>query len=109
MGAQTCWQLARRGQRVLGIDRYDIPNAMGSSHGVHRIIRLAYFEHPIYVPILRHAYALWRETEERAGEQLLYITGSLDIGPADSPVISGSLESCRRHDLPHELLDAGEV
>ena len=35
---------------------------MGSSHGVHRIIRLAYFEHPSYVPILRRAYALWRET-----------------------------------------------
>jgi sarcosine oxidase len=109
MGAQTCWHLARRGQRVLGLDRYDIPNSMGSSHGVHRIIRLAYFEHPLYVPILRRAYALWRETEQLAGEQLLFITGSLDVGAEGSAVITGSLESCRLHSLPHELLSAADV
>jgi sarcosine oxidase len=109
MGAQTCWHLASRGQRVLGLDRYDIPNSMGSSHGVHRIIRLAYFEHPLYVPILRRAYELWRQTEQLAGEQLLFVTGSLDIGPAGSKVIEGSLASCKRHDLPHELLDAATV
>jgi sarcosine oxidase len=109
MGAQTCWHLARRGKRVLGLDRYDIPNNMGSSHGVHRIIRLAYFEHPLYVPILRRAYALWRETEQLAGEQLLYITGSLDIGPEGSRVIEGSLASCRQHDLQHELLRGAEI
>jgi len=109
MGAQTCWHLARRGQRVLGLDRYDIPNAMGSSHGVHRIIRLAYFEHPSYVPLLRRAYSLWRETEQLAGEQLLYVTGSLDIGAEGSPVIEGSLASCRQHALAHEVLSAAEV
>jgi sarcosine oxidase len=109
MGAQTCWHLARRGKRVLGLDRFDIPNAMGSSHGVHRIIRLAYFEHPLYVPILRRAYSLWRETEQLAGEQLLFVTGSMDIGPEGSAVISGSLESCRVHNLDHELLSADEV
>lgn len=109
MGSQTCWHLARRGQRVLGLDRYDIPNAMGSSHGVHRIIRLAYFEHPSYVPILRRAYALWRETEQLAGEQLLYVTGSLDIGETGSAIIEGSLRSCREHALPHEQLTATEI
>ena len=107
--SQTCWHLARRGKRVLGLDRYDIPNTMGSSHGVHRIIRLAYFEHPSYVPILRRAYELWRETEQRAGEQLLFVTGSLDIGPEGSAVITGSLESCRLHNLHHELLTGDEV
>lgn len=109
MGSQACWHLARRGQRVLGLDRYDIPNSMGSSHGVNRIIRLAYFEHPSYVPILRRAYALWRETEQLAGEQLLFITGSLDIGPEGSDVIAGSLESCKLHHLPHELLQASAI
>jgi sarcosine oxidase len=109
MGAQTCWHLARRGTRVLGLERYDIPNAMGSSHGVHRIIRLAYFEHPLYVPILRRAYSLWRETEQLAGEQLLFVTGSMDIGSEGSSVITGSLESCRVHGLDHEVLTAQEV
>jgi sarcosine oxidase len=109
MGAQTCWHLASRGQRVLGLDRYDIPNSMGSSHGVHRIIRLAYFEHPLYVPILRRAYELWRQTEQFFGEQLLFVTGSLDIGPSDAPVIKGSLESCKLHSLAYELLDGKSV
>ncbi|WP_244534639.1 N-methyl-L-tryptophan oxidase [Hyphomicrobium sp. CS1GBMeth3] len=109
MGSQTCWHLAKRGKRVLGLDRYDIPNGMGSSHGANRIIRLSYFEHPLYVPILRRAYELWREAGQKAGEQLLYTTGSLDIGPSGSPIIEGSLESCRQHDLPHTLLTAADI
>ena len=72
MGAQTCLRLAERGQRVLGLERFDIPHTMGASHGVNRIIRLAYFEHPSYVPLLRRAYELWRDLEARAGEQLLH-------------------------------------
>jgi sarcosine oxidase len=109
MGAATCWHLARRGQRVLGLERYDIPHTMGSSHGVNRIIRLAYFEHPSYVPLLRRAYALWRETEQLFGEQLLYVTGSLDLGPPSSLNITGALESCHQHALDHEVLDADAV
>jgi sarcosine oxidase len=109
MGAQTCLHLAQRGRKVLGLERFDVPHTMGSSHGVNRIIRLAYFEHPSYVPLLRRAYALWRDLETRAGEQLLFITGSLDIGPKGSAVIEGSLRSCREHDLAHERLDGQEV
>jgi sarcosine oxidase len=109
MGAATCWHLARRGQRVLGLERFDIPHSMGSSHGVNRIIRLAYFEHPSYVPILRRAFALWRETEQLFGEQLLYVTGSLDIGRPSSRIITGSLESCAQHGLAHELMEAAEL
>lgn len=109
MGAAACWQLARRGQKVLALDRYDIPNAMGSSHGVNRIIRLAYFEHPAYVPILRRAFELWRETEQLAGEQLLWITGSLDIGASGSKIVEGALSSCRQHGLHHEVLSAADA
>lgn len=106
MGSATCWHLARRGQRVLGLERFDIPHGMGSSHGVNRIIRLAYFEHPSYVPLLRRAYELWREAEALSGERLLFITGGIDAGPEDSRVVSGSLASCREHNLPHEVLSA---
>ncbi|QCI66720.1 N-methyl-L-tryptophan oxidase [Phreatobacter stygius] len=109
MGSAAYWQLARRGQRVLGLERFDIPHAMGSSHGINRIIRLAYFEHPSYVPLLRRAYQLWRETEQLFGEQLLYVTGGLDIGAADGRVVTGSLAACAQHDLDHELIDAKEL
>lgn len=109
MGSAACWQLARRGLRVLGVERFDIGHSMGSSHGLNRIIRLAYFEHPSYVPLLRRAYELWREAEALTREQLLFITGSMDAGPAGGRVVEGSLQSCREHGLPHEVLDAAEV
>jgi sarcosine oxidase len=109
MGSAAVYQLARRGKRVLGLERFDVPNEMGSSHGVTRIIRLAYYEHPSYVPLLRRSYELWRELEAGVGEQLLYITGSLDAGPPDSEVVEGSRRSCELHDLPHEVLSSAEI
>ena len=60
MGSAACWQLARRGLRVLGLERFDIPHAFGSSHGLTRIIRLAYHESPAYVPLVRRAIELWQ-------------------------------------------------
>src|SRR5439155_22036529 len=75
MGSSACWQLARRGLRVLGLEQFDIPNTRGSSHGFSRMIRMAYYEHPDYVPLLRRAYELWGEIERESGEKLLHITG----------------------------------
>jgi sarcosine oxidase len=109
MGSAAVYHLARRGKRVLGLEQFDIPHEMGSSHGHTRIIRLAYYEHPSYVMLLRRAYELWREIQREAGEQLLYITGSIDAGPADSWVFKGSLQSCLEHDLPHEVLTGKEL
>jgi sarcosine oxidase len=109
MGSATVAELAARGARVLGLERSSIPNDSGSSHGVNRIIRLAYAEDPRYVPLLRRAYAGWRELEGRLGEPILVITGGLDIGRPDSPTVCGALDSARAHDLDHELLDAAEL
>jgi len=109
MGSAACYQLAQRGQRVLGLERFDIGHTNGSSHGVTRIIRLAYFESPVYVPMLRRAFELWRETGDRFGEPLLITTGGIDASPEGDRVFTGSLESCRAHDLPHEVLTGAEV
>ena len=109
MGSAAAWQLARRGQRVLGIERFDIPHAMGSSHGVTRIIRLPYYEDQRYVPLLLRAYELWREIETAVGEQLLVTTGSIDAGTDESELFQGALESARFHHLEHEVLTGTEV
>src|SRR5919197_5762113 len=77
MGSSVCYHLAERGLRVLGIDRFSIPNTLGSSHGGSRIIRLAYYEHPSYVPLLRRAYKLWREVGGGVGGELPFITRPL--------------------------------
>jgi sarcosine oxidase len=109
MGSATVYHLARRGAKVLGLEQFDIPHEMGSSHGVSRIIRLAYAEHPNYVPLLRRAYELWRELESQTGERLLIITGGLDAGAPDSATVKGSLKSCAIHHLAHEVLDAASL
>src|SRR5918994_1234311 len=109
MGSATCATLARRGKRVLGLEKFDIPHAMGSSHGVNRIIRLAYYEDPSYVPLLRRAYELWRELETGFGEQLLFITGSIDASNRDDELVRDSLKSCEIHDLPYELLTGAQL
>ena len=109
MGSATVAELAARGARVLGLERAGIPNDGGSSHGVNRIIRLAYAEDPRYVPLLRRAYARWRALEAQLGETILVTTGGLDIGRADSETVAGALASAREHDLAHELLEAAEV
>ena len=106
MGSAALLHLARRGQRVLGLERFDVPHEYGSSHGITRIIRLSYYEHTAYVPLLRRAYELWRELEAEAGERLLHVTGAVDAGAG---IFDGSLRSCLDHDLPHEVLDGREL
>ena len=105
MGSATVAHLARRGVRVLGLEQYDIPHDRGSSHGLSRIIRLAYFEHPAYVPLLHRAYELWWALERDIQERLLIITGSLDIGTVDSTVFGGALKAAQLHHLVHEVLE----
>ena len=106
MGSAALYHLARRGKRALGVERFDVPHERGSSHGLTRIIRLAYFEHSDYVPLVRRAYELWRELEEDAGEQLLYITGIVEGGEG---IKEGVLRSCADHDLEHEVITGREV
>src|SRR5687768_1587296 len=106
MGSAAAAHTATRGRRVLGLDQFQPGHTEGSSHGRSRVIRLAYFEHPAYVPLLRRAYELWRQLERDTGKFLLQMTGGLMIGAADSEVFSGSLRSAREHDLDHEVLDA---
>jgi len=109
MGAAACFQLAKRGVRVLGLERFDIPNTMGSAGGFSRMIRLAYFEHPDYVPLLRRSYTLWEELAVNLGHDVIFITGGLMLGPPGAAVLEGSIRSVRQHNLPHELLDAAEA
>ena len=109
MGSATVYHLARSGCNVLGLERFGIAHAFGSSHGSTRIIRLAYSEGPEYVPLLRAAYRYWRELEEISGQSILQVTGSLDIGPEGSWTIEGSRHACRERGLAFEDLDGAEI
>ncbi len=109
MGSAALYQMARRGMNVIGLDRYDIPNEMGSSHGITRIIRLTYHEHPSYVPLVRRAYELWRQLENTVDERLLVTTGVIHAGKESSDVFQGSKQSCEIHNIPHEVMTGLEV
>lgn len=109
MGSAAAAHAASRGQRVLGLEQFQVGHDQGSSHGRSRVIRLAYFEDPAYVPLLRRAYDLWRRLERDTGRRLLDITGGLMIGSPNSEVVAGSLRSAREHDLEHAMLDAREI
>jgi len=109
MGSAICYQLSKRGKRVLGLERFDIPHTKGSSHGQTRIIRLAYYEHPSYVRLLHRAYELWFDIERETTEKLLHITGSLDAGTEDSSVFKGALLSAHTYNLAHEVLTSTEI
>ena len=109
MGGAALLNLARRGVHVLGIEQFEPGHVRGSSHGETRIIRIGYFEHPSYVPLLWRTYELWRELEAECGRPLVHITGIAEIGPPDGDVVAGTLRASREHGLPHEVLDAKEV
>ncbi len=109
MGSASAYHLARRGKRVLGLEQFTPLHAQGSSHGLTRIIRLAYHEHPSYVPLLRRAYELWHDLEGSAGEELLIATGSIEGGPEDGPMFRGALAAAEEHHLPHEVLTRQDI
>lgn len=108
-GAAALRELARRGFRTVGIDRFTPGHDRGSSHGETRIIRLGYFEHPSYVPLLRRSYELWRELEASSGRKLMRLTGIVEIGMPIGPLVSGTLAAAREHELPHEIMDGHET
>jgi sarcosine oxidase len=108
-GSSAAYRLAARGASVLGFDRFARGHTLGSSGGLSRIIRLSYYEHPDYVPLLRRAWTLWRELERDSGETLLTETGGLYAGDPDGELVSGALKSARTHQLEHEVLDAAAL
>jgi sarcosine oxidase len=109
MGSAAAQHLAERGCTVRGFDQFVPPHTHGSSHGLSRIFRQAYFEDHRYVPLLTRSFELWQRLERDSGERLLFLPGSLVIGPGDGELVKRSAESASAFGLPHELLDAEEL
>lgn len=109
MGSATVYRLAERGLDVLGIERFDIPHARGSSHGSTRIVRLTQPESPSYVPLAQATYDNWRELERETGRDLLTTTGSIHASPADEEFFLDARRSVETQDVEHEILSGAEV
>lgn len=106
MGSAAVDALARRGQRVLGIEQFGIAHERGASHGQTRIVRQAYFEGPAYIPLLRRAYQLW---DAMPSSCRLTRVGCLMIGHADSPVVVGASHSAAQWEIELQSLTSDEV
>jgi sarcosine oxidase len=109
IGSASLYHLARRGIKVLGIDPWPPGHSHGSSHGDSRVIRLVYFEHPDYVPLLRRAFELWEALAAETTVPLLHKTGILQAGPADGHVIQGLNLAATEHGLPVQHMDRKAV
>jgi sarcosine oxidase len=116
-GAATLYQLAKAGQRVLGIDRYTPPHTLGSSHGETRLTRCAIGEGEAYVPLALRSHEIWRELEAETGAELLNQCGMLIVtDPAlragyhgKDAFVQRTIDAARAFDIPHEVLDAAGI
>jgi sarcosine oxidase len=117
MGSASLYQLARRGARVVGIDRFAPPHDRGSSHGESRITRQAIGEGEDYVPFVLRSHEIWRELEAETGDGLLFQVGGLVLGRQHVGVrhhgqldfVARTIDAARRYRIPHEVLDAAQV
>lgn len=109
IGSAALYELARRGVRVAGVDRFHPPHDRGSTHGQTRVIRQAYFEHSNYVPLLTESYRLWHALEQQVGHRLYHQVGLVEVGPPDGIVVPGVIQAATEHHLPVERLTAAEV
>ena len=109
-GSAVLHELATRGVDVIGIEQFDPGHDHGSSHGESRILRLSYFEHPSYVPLLVEARQRWMALDrDSTGEKLFVETGCLEIGPPNAELVRRSLDASRRHHLEIFELTGGEI
>jgi sarcosine oxidase len=117
MGSAALYQLAQRGARVLGIDRFRPPHDRGSSHGDTRITRLALGEGEQYVQFARRSHEVWRELESVTGRTLLQQVGGLVYGSTEQrgkahgaeDFLRTTIGVAQRNAIPHEVLDAGAL
>jgi sarcosine oxidase len=116
MGSATLYQLARRGRRVVGLDRYAPPHTHGSTHGETRVTRQAIGEGEHFSPFAIRSHEIWREIEQATGTDLLTLTGALIISSSGAGTsvhvpefLATTLAAARRYDIPHAVLDPAEI
>ena len=116
MGSASLYQLAKRGNAVVGIDQFAPPHHFGSTHGDTRITRVAIGENEQYTLLARRSHEIWRAIEAETGESLLTANGCLVLS-SDAPrapthvenFFENTVAAAQRYGIPHERLDAREV
>ncbi len=108
-GSSALYHLSKTSYKVAGIDRFTPPHTYGSSHGESRIIRQAYHEHPMYVPLVKEAYKLWYELEKESKNKLFLQTGGIMLGDENASVVKGAKRSAETHGIAYEYLESEAI
>lgn len=104
VGSMASWQLAQRGLRVVGIDRFPVPGPFSAYAGESRVFRMVYAEGGHYTPLLQRARGLWRDLEAASDASLLTVTGVVTIMDHDHPDHAALLRAGREHGLDFEVV-----
>jgi sarcosine oxidase len=109
LGSAAAGELARRGRRVLGLERFGLGHDRGASHDTSRILRHSYHT-PAYVRLTQEAYADWADLERESGQSLVTRTGGLDLFPPDPAIPSiDYTQSMDEVGIGYEPLTADQV
>jgi sarcosine oxidase len=109
VGSMAAWQLAARGLRVTGIDRFPVPGPFSAYAGESRVFRMVYAEGGHYTPLLQRARDLWRELEAASGTELLNVTGVVTVMDRDHADHAALLRAGRERGLAFEVVDGDEA
>ena len=109
VGSMASWQLASRGLRVIGVDRFSIPGPFSAYAGESRIFRKVYVEGAHYTPLLQRSEDLWRDLEKISGTPLLNTTGAVTIYDEHNPRLASLIAAAQEHGLDFELLQGDEA
>ena len=108
MGSAASYYLSKNGVKVLGLDTYEPPHKLGSSHGHTRVIREAYHEGTSYVPIVKRAYELWNELDHEIEDKLILEYGGMYLGD-DGKYLSDAKKSAKKYDIPIKEFSSKEI
>lgn len=106
MGLATTWQLARRGHRVVALERFERGHTRGASHGATRNFNNAYAA-AHYLDLLALARIGWEELSRSTGEPLLRLHGLLTHG--DDAVVADVHDALLARGERAEVLTAHEA
>lgn len=109
MGSMASWRLAKRGMKVLGLEKFTVAHGNGGAGGESRIFRMAYKEGKEYIPLLQESLRLWRELERDSGTSLLSNTGALSIGHPDHADISTIIQTGEQYSLKTAVFDRDQM
>lgn len=105
VGSMASWQLASRGVRVIGVDRFSIPGPFSAYAGESRVFRKVYAEGGHYTPLLQRSQELWRELERISGTALLHTAGgAVTIYDEHNPRLAALLAAGEEQGLDYEIL-----